>query len=81
MSYIIVRSWWFHIIVLNVQSPIEDKTDDMKDTYEELEHRFDKFPKYHIKIFLGDFNDKEGREDIFKLIIGNDSLHEINNDN
>jgi hypothetical protein len=39
---------------------------------------FDKFPKYHMKILLSDFNAKIGREDIFKLTTGNESLHEIN---
>jgi hypothetical protein len=34
-----------------------------------------------MKILLGDFNAKVGREDIFKPKIGNDSLHEINNNN
>jgi hypothetical protein len=29
-----------------------------------------------MKILLGDFNAKVGREDIFKSIIGNESLHE-----
>jgi hypothetical protein len=42
---------------------------------------FDKFPKYHMKSLLGDFNAKVGREDIFKPTIGNESLHEISNDN
>jgi hypothetical protein len=52
MSYIILRGHWFHIIVLEVQAPTDDKTDDVKDSfYEELEHTFDKFPKYHMKIF------------------------------
>jgi hypothetical protein len=38
MSYIILRGRWFHIIVLNVHSPTEDKIDDVKDSfYEELE--------------------------------------------
>jgi hypothetical protein len=49
--------------------------------YEELEHVFDKFPKYHMKILLGDFNAKRAREDIFKQTVGNGSLHEISNDN
>jgi hypothetical protein len=72
----------YHIIVLNVHAPTEDKTDDVKDSFhEELEHVFDKFPKCHMKILLGDFNSKVGREDIFKPIIGNKSLHEISNDN
>jgi hypothetical protein len=47
----------------------------------ELEHVFNKFPKYHMKILLGDFNAKVGKEDIFKLTIGNESLPEISNDN
>jgi hypothetical protein len=34
-----------------------------------------------MKILLGDFNAKVGREDIFKPAIGNESLHEISNDN
>jgi hypothetical protein len=42
---------------------------------------FDNFPKYHLKILLGDFNVKVGREDIFKPTIGNESLHESTNDN
>jgi hypothetical protein len=32
----------------------------------ELEHVFDKFPKYHMKILFGDFNAKVDREYIFK---------------
>jgi hypothetical protein len=34
-----------------------------------------------MKILLGDFNAKVGGEDIFKLSTGNESLHEISNDN
>jgi hypothetical protein len=34
-----------------------------------------------MKILLGDFNAKVGREGIFKLAIGNESLREISNDN
>jgi hypothetical protein len=82
MSYIILRGRWCHIIVLNVHAPTEEKTDGVKDSfYEELEHVFDKVPKYHIKILLGDFNAKVEKEDIFKLTIGNESLHQISNDN
>jgi hypothetical protein len=55
--------------------------DDIKDRfYEELEYVFDKFPKYRMKILIGDFNAKVGREDIFKPTIGNESLHKISND-
>jgi hypothetical protein len=34
-----------------------------------------------MKILLGDFNAKLGREDILKPAIGNECLHEISNDN
>jgi endonuclease/exonuclease/phosphatase family metal-dependent hydrolase len=62
--------------------PTEAKTGDVKDSfYEEMESVLDRFPKYHMKILLGDFNAKVGREDIFKQTIGNESLHEISNDN
>ena len=47
-----------------------------KTFFEELEHVFNLLPKYHVIILLGDFNVKLGREDIFKLAIGNDSLHQ-----
>jgi hypothetical protein len=70
MSYIIPRGSWCNI-VLNVHAPTEDKIDDMKDSvYEELEGVFDKFPKCHIKILLGDFNAKVDREDTFKATTG-----------
>ena len=39
------------------------------------------FPKYHIKILLGDFHVKVGREDIFKPTIGSESPHQDSNDN
>jgi hypothetical protein len=34
-----------------------------------------------MKILMGDFNAKVGREDNFKTVIGNRSLHEVSNDN
>jgi exonuclease III len=45
----------------------------MGNFYEELERVIDKFHKYRMKILLGDFNAKIGREDIFKPKIWNDS--------
>jgi exonuclease III len=82
MSYITLKGCWCDIIVLNVHAPTEDKDDDIKDSfYEELEQVFDQFSMYHMKILMGDFNAKFGREDIFKPIIGNESLHEADNDN
>jgi hypothetical protein len=82
MSYIILRGRWCNIIVLNVHASSEDKRDNVKDSfYEELGRVSDLFPRYNMKILLGDFNMKVGRENISKLTIGNESLHEISNDN
>jgi hypothetical protein len=52
-----------------------------KSFYEECEQGFDSFPKYHTQILLGDFNAELGREVIFKLTLGNESVHHISNDN
>jgi hypothetical protein len=80
MSYIILRGHWCNIIVVNMHYPCEDTSDDIKDSfYEELGRVFDQFPRYDMKILLGDFNAKVGTEDIFKPTIGNESSHEISN--
>jgi hypothetical protein len=56
-------------------TPKQNKIEDMKDSFhEELEYVFDNFPKYHMKILLGDFSDKLGGEDIFKATIWNEEL-------
>ena len=59
-----LRGRWCNIIVVNVHAPIEEKSDESKDFYEESEQVFDHFPKYHMKMLLGDFNAKVGRENI-----------------
>jgi hypothetical protein len=80
--YIILRGRWANVSVLYVHAPCDDKGDDVEDSfYEELGHMFDQFPMYHMKILFGDFNAKVGRENIFKLTIVNESLHEISIDN
>jgi hypothetical protein len=71
---------WYHYT--ECTCPTEDKDVDKKDRfYEGAEHVFDHFRRNHMKILLGDFNANVGREDIFKPIIGNESLHEAINDN
>jgi hypothetical protein len=82
MSFIILRACRCNIIVLNVHAPCKDKGDDVKDSFcEELGHVFDQFARYSMKILLRDFFAKVDRENIFTLTIGNENLHEINNDN
>jgi hypothetical protein len=45
--------------------------------YGKLESVFDKFPKYRMKILLGNMSAEVGIEDIYKPTIGN----KISNDN
>ena len=66
------------MIVLNVQAPGEEKSDDSKDSFDdELKQVFNHVPKYHMKILVGDFNAKLG----IKLTIVNESLHQDSNNN
>ena len=63
ISYVVLIGRWCNSIALNVHAPSEEKSDDTKDSiYEELEQVFDHFPQYHMKILLGVFNAKVGRE-------------------
>jgi hypothetical protein len=65
-----------------VHAPSEEKSDELKDRfYEELEQVFYRFPKHQMKILIGEFNEKLGRENIFKPTIGKESLHKDSNDN
>jgi endonuclease/exonuclease/phosphatase family metal-dependent hydrolase len=77
----VLRGHWCNVVV-NVHALREEKSDDSKDSFNEiLEQVFNHFPKYNMKILMGDFNTKFGGEDIFKLILGNESLHLASNDN
>jgi hypothetical protein len=63
MSYIIMRGRYCHIIALNVHAPTKDKTDDVKDSFnEEVERVFDKIPKYYMKLLLGGFGARVTRK-------------------
>jgi len=66
-----------------VHAPSEKKSDDSKDSFnEELEQvLFYNFPKYNMKIVVGDFNARVGRGIISKPTIGNGSLHQDSEDN
>jgi hypothetical protein len=74
MSNIILIDRGCCIILLNVHALTEDKTDDVKGSFhKELERVFDKVSKYHMKILIGYFSAKVGKEDIVKPTIRNES--------
>jgi len=60
----------------------EKKSHDSKDSFMRNYSRvFNIFFQYHMKILLGNFNAKLGRENIFKPTTGNESLHQDSNEN
>jgi hypothetical protein len=77
----VLRGGWYNIFFLNVRALSEEKSDDSRDSFFFfLEQIFYTFPMFHMKILLGDFNAKLGRENIFKPTIGNESRHQVSND-
>jgi hypothetical protein len=57
MSYVTLKYCWCDAIALNVHAPTKDKDDDIRDSfYKEPEQIFDQFPRYNMKILLGDLN-------------------------
>jgi hypothetical protein len=82
MSFVVLRGHWYNIILLNEDASTEVKSDDSKDSFhKELEQVINCFPKFHMNIQLGDLNTKLEREDVFKLKICNESLHQSRNGN
>lgn len=77
-----IRGKFFNYTLINVYAPTEEKDIDDKELfYEKLVEVYDRAPKRDIKIILGDFNAKVGREVYYRPTIGKYSLHETSNDN
>ena len=77
-----IRGKFFNYTLINVYAPTEENDNEEKDVfYEKLVEVYDGAPKRDIKILLGDFNAKVGREVYYRPTIGKFSLHETSNDN
>lgn len=71
-----------NISILNVHALSEEKEEENKDIwYEQLEKEYDRLHKHDIKILMGDWNAKIGKEDMYKRTVGNHSKHENTNEN
>jgi hypothetical protein len=68
MSYIVLRGHWY-IIVPNTRAPTEEKWWFKGQFLRGITAGVRPLSKHHVKILLGDFNAKLGREDNFKLTI------------
>jgi hypothetical protein len=78
--YIVLRSRLSNIVVLMCMNEMRRKMIIKRQFLWGIRAVFEDFPKYHIKILLGDCNVKVCREDIFKPTVRNESLHQDSND-
>jgi hypothetical protein len=61
-------------MLINVPAPTNKKTEEIKEEfYNLLEQNMNQIAGSDIKIILGDFNAKVGKESIYKPTIGNES--------
>lgn len=73
---------FFNTTFICGHAPTEETEDSKKDEfYGKLERMYDAAPRHDVKIILGDMNAKVGREEVFRNIIGRDSLHNECNEN
>ena len=62
--------------------PTDSNTEEIKEEfYNLLEQNINQMATSDIKIILGDFNANVGKENMYKLTIGNESLHNETNNN
>lgn len=72
-----IKAKFFNITIICAHAPTNKKDDATKDDfYERLEEVYDRCPGHDIKIVLGDFNAKIGRENVFSPTVGRFSIHE-----
>jgi len=77
-----IKGKFHNITFVNVHAPTEDAEDEIVDElYDTLKSVCDEIPKHDAIIMLGDFNTKLGKEQLYKDIIGRNSLHEVTNNN
>ena len=77
-----LKAKWFSCTLINVHAPTNKKMEEIKEAfYNLLEQNINQIARLDIEIILGDFNAKVGKESIYKLTTGNESLHNETNNN
>ena len=77
-----IKGRFFNYSIINVHYPLEARPDDEKEAfYARLEQIYDSCSPRDVKIVIGDMNAHVGREEMYKPIIGPNSLHAVSNDN
>ena len=77
-----LKAKWFSCTLINGQAPTGEKTEGIKEEFHNLiEQNINQIARSDIKIILGDFNTKVGKESKYKPTIGNGRLHNGTNNN
>jgi endonuclease/exonuclease/phosphatase family metal-dependent hydrolase len=77
-----VKAHFFNICFICVHAPTEEGEEEMKDRfYQKLVDVYDRAAGHDVKILVGDMNAKVGKENICRLIIGKESIHDMSNNN
>jgi exonuclease III len=64
-----VKGKFFNTTIMCIYAPTKEKVEEQKDAfYELLERLYLKAPKHDIKIVMGDFNVKVGKENGFQML-------------
>jgi exonuclease III len=77
-----IKGTFFYTSLISVHAPIEEKEEEkMDEFYDKLSEIYNNLPGHDVKMILGDFNAKIGREGLYQSITGKESLHKVCNDN
>jgi len=77
-----IKTKFQNLNLINVHAPTEEKEElAEEDFYQKIQEVYDSCPSNDIKIVLGDWNAKLGREEIYQGPIGKHSMHLHTNNN
>ncbi|XP_067638312.1 craniofacial development protein 2-like [Eurosta solidaginis] len=76
LAAIRIKANFFNISFICAHAPTEEKDDEVKNTfYGQLERAYESCSRHDIKVVLGDFNARVGKEGVFGPTVGKFSLH------
>ncbi|XP_055539027.1 uncharacterized protein LOC129726410 [Wyeomyia smithii] len=82
MCVLRIKGRFYNYSIINVHCLHEGRPDGEKEAfYAQLEDVYDGCSQRDIKIVIGDLNAQIGREDLYKPVIGHESLHTETNNN
>ncbi|XP_055534872.1 craniofacial development protein 2-like [Wyeomyia smithii] len=82
MCVLRIKGRFYNYSIINMHCPHEGRPDGEKEAfYAQLEDVYDGCSQRDIKIVIGGMNAQIGREDLYKPVIGHESLHTETNNN